>query len=64
MSLEAEAVNLANELVSAKLDSQRKLETVEEKVSQIQNMFEKTHQELAEMQDQKQNLETEVQEVG
>ena len=64
MALEAEAVNLANELVNAKMDSQRKLETVEEKVVHIQAMFEKTHHELAEMQEQKQNLEAQVEEVG
>ncbi len=64
MALEAEAVNLANELVNAKMESQKKLEVADEKVSQIQNMFEITHQELAEMQEQKHGLEQEVEKVS
>ena len=63
MSLEAEAVNLANELVNAKMDAQRKVEAVEEKVSQIQVMFQSTHEELSQMQETKQQLETENEQV-
>ena len=63
MSLEAEAVNLANELVNAKMDAQRKVEAVEEKVSQIQAMFQSTHEELSQMQETKQQLETENEHV-